>query len=87
MSTTVVPAVGIAKARVTGKNDAIDKKILFPFWTHRPLGGWSYRFAAVRPSDIVLLIFGAVDLTQPTAAGIIGQLFLCFHLPGFSTGK
>ena len=20
------------------------------FWTHRPLGGWSYRFAAVRPS-------------------------------------
>ena len=25
--------------------------------------------------------------TQPTAAGIIGELFFCFHHPGFSTGK
>ena len=26
----------------------------------------------------------SVDLTEPTAAGIIGQLFFCFHFPGFS---
>ena len=25
---------------------------LFDNWTHRPLGGWSYRFAAVRPSFV-----------------------------------
>ena len=31
--------------------------------------------------DIVLLIFGAVDLTEPTAAGIIGQLFFCLLFP------
>ena len=29
-----------------------DKNSIFfiNYWTHRPLGGWSYRFAAVRPS-------------------------------------
>ena len=33
--------------------------------------------------DIVLLIFGAVEMTGSIAAGIIGQLFFCIHLDGF----
>ena len=33
--------------------------------------------------DIVLLIFGAVEMTGSIAAGVIGQLFFCIHLDGF----